>query len=249
MKRHHYGRTPTTPGEYREGTAKLARPKEAATLIVVRAGPEPTVLMGKRAASHRFMPNKFVFPGGRLDLIDQRLQVPGELSQPVMDRLRKSTRKTVNDRKLRGLALAAIRETFEETGLIVGRPASRSVSTAHPTWRAYLAEGAEPPLEHMDFIARAITPAYRTRRFDTRFFLIHDQFIYNDPEQITDASGELNELHWLTLNEARQLDLPAVTRWAIDLVEKRIQLSPSEQFRQSAPFVRFANGREISIDL
>jgi len=249
MKRHHYGRTPTTPGEYREGTAELARPKEAATLIVVRAGPEPTVLMGKRAASHRFMPNKFVFPGGRLDLIDQRLQVHGELSQPVMDRLRKSTRKTVNDRKLRGLALAAIRETFEETGLIVGRPASRSVNTAHPIWRAYLAEGAEPPLEHMDFIARAITPAYRTRRFDTRFFLIHDQFIYNDPERITDASGELNELHWLTLNEARQLDLPAVTRWAIDLVEQRIQLSPSEQLRQSAPFVRFAKGREISIDL
>ncbi len=249
MKRHQYGRTPTAPGEYRESSAELARPKEAATLIVVRAGPKPTLLMGKRAASHRFMPNKFVFPGGRLDLIDQRLQVPGELSQPVMDRLRKSTRKAVNDRKLRGLALAAIRETFEETGLIVGRPASRSMNTTHPIWREYFAQGAEPPLEHMDFIARAITPAYRTRRFDTRFFLIHDQFIYSNPEQITDTSGELNELHWLTLSEARQLDLPAVTRWAIDLVEQRIQLAPAEQLRQSAPFVRFAKGQEISIDL
>ena len=249
MKRHQYGRTPTAPGEYRESTAELARPKEAATLIVVRAGPKPTLLMGKRAASHRFMPNKFVFPGGRLDLIDQRLQVPGELSQPVMDRLRKSTRKAVNDRKLRGLALAAIRETFEETGLIVGRPASRSMNTTHPIWREYFAQGAEPPLEHMDFIARAITPAYRTRRFDTRFFLIHEQFIYSNPEQITDTSGELNELHWLTLSEARQLDLPAVTRWAIDLVEQRIQLAPAEQLRQSAPFVRFAKGQEISIDL
>ena len=249
MTRQQYGRTPTGPGEYRESTSELARPKEAATLIVVRAGPEPTLLMGKRAASHRFMPNKFVFPGGRLDLIDQRLQVPGELSQPVMARLRKATRKTVNDRKLRGLALAAIRETFEETGLIVGRPASKPATTTHPVWRDYLAQGAEPPLEHMDFIARAITPAYRTRRFDTRFFLIHDRFIYNDPEQITDASGELNELHWLTLNEARQLDLPAVTRWAIDLVEQRIQLRPQEQLKQTAPFVRFVKGQEISIDL
>ena len=184
-----------------------------------------------------------------MDLIDQRLQVPGELSRPVMKRLRKATRKTVNDRKLRGLALAAIRETFEETGLIVGRPTSQSVSTTHPVWRDYLAHGAEPPLEHMDFIARAITPTYRTRRFDTRFFMIHDQFIFNDPEQITDASGELNELHWLTLNEARQLDLPAVTRWAIDLVEQRIQLSRAEQLKQTAPFVRFAKGQEISIDL
>ena len=249
MKRQQYGRTPTGPGEYRESSTALARPKEAATLIVVRAGPQPTLLMGKRAATHRFMPNKFVFPGGRMDLIDQRLQVSGELSQPVMERLRKAIRKTVNDRKLRGLALAAIRETFEETGLIVGRPASQSVSTTHPVWRDYLAHGAEPPLEHMDFIARAITPTYRTRRFDTRFFMIHDQFIFNDPEQITDASGELNELHWLTLNEARQLDLPAVTRWAIDLVERRIQLSPAEQLKQTTPFVRFAKGQEISIDL
>ena len=62
MKRQQYGRTPTGPGEYREGGAEAARPKEAATLIVVRAGPKPTLLMGKRAASHRFMPNKFVFP-------------------------------------------------------------------------------------------------------------------------------------------------------------------------------------------
>ena len=249
MTRHQYGRTPTGPGEYRQGTAELARPKEAATLIVVRAGSQPTVLMGKRAASHRFMPNKFVFPGGRLDLIDQRLKVPGDLSRPVMERLRKATRKTVNDRKLRGLALAAIRETFEETGLIVGRPASKPATTTHPVWRDYLSNGAEPPLEHMDFIARAITPAYRTRRFDTRFFMIHDQFIYNDPKQISDASGELNELHWLTLNEARQLDLPAVTRWTIDLVEQRIQLNPREQLKQSAPFVRFVKGQEILIDL
>ena len=249
MTRHQYGRTPTGPGEYRQGTAELARPKEAATLIVVRAGSQPTLLMGKRAASHRFMPNKFVFPGGRLDLIDQRLQVPGALSRPVMERLRKATRKTVNDRKLRGLALAAIRETFEETGLIVGRPAPKPLTTTHPVWRDYFSNGAEPPLEHMDFIARAITPAYRTRRFDTRFFMIHDQFIYNDPKQISDASGELNELHWLTLNEARQLDLPAVTRWAIDLVEQRIQLNPGEQLKQSAPFVRFVKGKEISIDL
>ena len=166
-----------------------------------------------------------------------------------MERLRKATRKTINDRKLRGLALAAIRETFEETGLIVVRPASKPATTTHPVWRDYFSSGAEPPLEHMDFIARAITPAYRTRRFDTRFFMIHDQFIYNDPKQISDASGELNELHWLTLNEARQLDLPAVTRWAIDLVERRIQLSPAEQLKQTAPFVRFAKGQEISINL
>ena len=218
-------------------------------MIVVRAGDRPTILMGKRAATHRFMPNKFVFPGGRLDAIDQRLRIRGELSDPVMARLRKATRKDVTDRKLRGLALAAIRETFEETGLVIGRPSSQSVKTAHPVWQHYLGHGVEPPLAHMDFIARAITPPYRTRRFDTRFFLVHDEFIHNDPEQITDASGELNELHWLTLNDARDLDLPAVTRWAIDLVEERIQLTPREQLRQPAPFMRFVKGEAVSLEL
>ena len=244
-----YGTTPTGPGEYRDSAATLARPKEAATLIIVRAGTQPTILMGKRAETHRFMPNKFVFPGGKLDAIDQRVQIGGALSNPVMSRLRKSTRKDVTDRKLRGLALAAIRETFEETGLVVGHPSSQSVKTAHPVWRQYLGRGVEPPLAQMDFIARAITPPYRTRRFDTRFFLIHDEFIHNDPEQITDASGELNELHWLTLNEARNLDLPAVTRWAIDLVEERIQLTPGEQLRQPAPFMRFVKGEAVSLEL
>lgn len=241
-----YGTTPAGPGEYREAESGLARPKDAATLIVVRGGTEPTILMGKRAATHRFMPNKFVFPGGRLDVIDQRLQVPGNLSAAVMARLRKATRKDVTDRKLRGLALAAIRETFEETGLVVGRKASTLTKTQHSVWQSYLEHGVEPPLEHMDFIARAITPPYRTRRFDTRFFLIHDQFIHNDPEQVMDTSGELNEIHWLTLEKARLLDLPAITRWVIDMVEARIQLAPSRQIQEPASFVRFSQGGPVS---
>jgi 8-oxo-dGTP pyrophosphatase MutT (NUDIX family) len=249
MMRQQYGTTPLGPGEYREDDVAPARPKDAATLIVVRAGSEPRILMGKRAAGHRFMPNKFVFPGGRLDLIDQRLRVPGNLSKPVMHRLRKATREAVTDCKLRGLALAAIRETFEETGLIVGEPATQRVRTRHPVWRSYLDEGAEPPLQHMDFIARAITPAYHSRRFDTRFFLVHDQFIHNDPELISDVSGELNELHWLSLDAARRLDLPSVTRWVIDLVEQRVKLTPAEQLKQPAPFVRFTRGRANTIDL
>ena len=244
-----YGTTSAGPGEYRESDTGVVKPKEAATLVVVRDSQQPTILMGKRASTHRFMPNKFVFPGGRLDLIDQRLKTSGDLNIHVLARLRKSTRKDITDRKLRGLALAAIRETYEETGLVVGRTATQPMGTRHSAWRMYLEHGVEPPLENMDFFARAITPAYRTRRFDTRFFMIHEEFIHNDPAQVANASGELNDIHWLTFAEARDLDLPTVTRWAIDIVEQRIKIPRAHQLKRAARFVRFTRGKSISIDL
>ena len=244
-----YGHTPASPGEYREETAKAVRPREAATLIVVRQARQPKILMGKRAATHKFMPGKFVFPGGRLDLIDQRLQVPKNLSAPVMQRLRKETRKTVSDNKLRGLALAAIRETFEETGLIIGRPTKKNLSTGDKVWQSYFDHGVEPPLDQMDFIARAVTPTYRTRRFDTRFFMVYDEFIHTDPEEMAKASGELLDLHWLTLSDARKLDLPAITRSVIDMVEERMKLERKAQMKKPAPYVRFINGKPLITDL
>ena len=244
-----YGTTPTSPGEYREESAKAVRPKEAATLIVVRQAKQPKILMGKRAATHKFMPNKFVFPGGRLDLIDQRLSVPKNLSAPVMKRLRKDIRKDVSDNKLRGLALAAIRETYEETGLIIGRQTKKQLKTSDEVWQSYFDHGVEPPLDQMDFIARAVTPTYRTRRFDTRFFMVYDEFIHTDPEEMAKASGELLDLHWLTLPAARKLDLPAITRSVIDMVQARMQFDRKAQLKKSAPYVRFVDGKSLITEL
>ena len=79
--------------------------------------------------------------------------------------------------------------------------------------------------------------------------MIHDEFIYGDPENVAQASGELNEIHWLTFGEARELDLPAVTRWAIDIVEERLHFSRDAQLEQAAPFVRFSRGNAVSVDL
>ena len=61
-------------GEYRDG-GRAVRPKDAATLLIVRRGAgEPRVLMGQRSAQHKFMPNKFVFPGGKVDVGDGRIR-------------------------------------------------------------------------------------------------------------------------------------------------------------------------------
>lgn len=244
-----YGTTPGRPEEYRHGSERAVRPKDAATLIIVRQEDEPRLLLGKRSMEHKFMPGKFVFPGGRLDLVDQRIKVPSQLPEPVMHRLRKKTQAKVADAKLKGLALAAIRETFEETGLIVGKPSSKKVKTSNSGWNDYFSHEVLPPLESMNFIARAITPPYRSRRFDTRFFMVFDDVIHSDPSALHSATGELLDLHWLTLDEARKTDLPAITRMVIDIVEERLTQSREAQLKQAAPFVRSLHNQWITEEL
>ncbi len=237
-------RTPGQAGEYAEAGAKAVRPKDAATLIIIRKyRNQSQVLMGKRAASHKFMPNKFVFPGGRVDVADGRLKTSQSLRKPVLRRLQKQSR--ISEARLRGLALAAIRETFEETGLVIGTICKNPPQTRHPEWRDYFAHGVEPPLKHMDFIARAITPTYRTRRFDTRFFMIDASHIHSDPDDTSRASGELSDLHWISTKDAVGLDLPAITREIIKMVEARLKLAPATRFTAATPFTQFRNGKPV----
>ena len=60
----------------RDLTHPYVRPKDAATLILVdRSGPAPKVLLGKRHARHKFMPGRYVFPGGRVDPDDRLMPV------------------------------------------------------------------------------------------------------------------------------------------------------------------------------
>ncbi|MBV8797583.1 MAG: NUDIX domain-containing protein, partial [Hyphomicrobiales bacterium] len=100
---------------------RALRPRDAATLILVDGSERGTarVLMGKRHPGHKFMPGKFVFPGGAVDPEDSRMAVAGPLDSRVADKLLTQTRRRSQD-YARALALAALRETFEETGLALG---------------------------------------------------------------------------------------------------------------------------------
>ena len=234
-----YDPTPPLTSEYREKSTRAARPKDAATLIVIRRRETPEILMGRRASSHKFMPNKFVFPGGKLDLADQRLRIDASLQPQVLDKLHKYTRKNTSPEKLTGLALAAIRETYEETGLLIGRPVENGYRSKNLSWNKFFAHSLEPALESLELVARAITPTYRVRRYDTRFFMIDDASQYANEDQLADASGELEELHWVPVDEAPKLDLPGVTRWVIDEVTTRLALPIEQRVTLPAPFVQF----------
>ncbi|TNE37418.1 MAG: NUDIX hydrolase [Alphaproteobacteria bacterium] len=219
---------------------RAVRPKDAATLIIVREDDErPRVLMGRRAQGHKFMPNKFVFPGGRVDAGDSRIIPDKDLHPDVMARLSEGC----SPAKARALALAAIRETFEEAGLLIGEKSDAPITTRSAHWRPFMEHGVRPALDNLHFIARAITPPYRSRRFDARFFMTSAEAIQGDLHDTTKASGELLELHWFTLPEAMELELPNITRMVLGEAKRRLgQTSP---FNEPGPFVRFRHGKPL----
>ncbi|WP_199553682.1 NUDIX hydrolase [Sandaracinobacteroides hominis] len=196
------------------------RPRDAATLILVRRdSAQPAILMGRRSGGHDFMPGKWVFPGGRIDRADYRAAALSELRAEVAEELAATARLSRQDgaRLARALAQTAVRETFEETGLIFGH---RSGETLHSD------------LSGLSYIARAITPPARHKRFDARFLLADASGLQTlEP---TD-SRELNDLAWFTTAEARELDLPTVTRAVLDVVDLHI----SGQRPQTTPFWRW----------
>lgn len=199
-------------------------PKDAATIVIVRRdGPRPRVLMGKRHAGHAFMPNKYVFPGGRVDLADCRLAAGRDLNPRVTDRLVARMRGRPSPARARGLAMAAVRETFEEVGLIVGLPHAGGLRTRSAAWRAFLDTGYAPDLEGLHYFARAITPPGRPRRFDTRFFVLDAEHVANADRPHGSASDELLDPYWVTFAEARELDLPRITADVLRRLESALE--------------------------
>ncbi len=199
------------------------RPKDAATLIVIdRTGKTPKVLMGQRHLSSAFMPGKYVFPGGRVDAGDSRLNVPDALDPAVEEKLLADMKGIASARRAQALALAAIRETAEETGLLIGARGTRRWKTASPAWRLFVEHGLAPALSPLTFFLRAITPPGRSRRFDTRFFCTTSRAIAH---RTPNENDELLNLHWLTCQQALKLELPSITRFALKTLDEKLQLN------------------------
>ena len=207
------------------------RPKDAATVIVIRRdAPRLQVLMGRRAGGHAFMPDKWVFPGGRIHRADYRVAAASELHPEAAEPLVR----TCPPAKARALALTAVREMFEETGLILGRPGK--AITKSPEWQAFIATGHLPDLAPLRFVARAITPPVRPRRFDARFFTVDAAHLVSlEPGA---GCGELDETAWFDWEAAAALDLPAITRAVLAEVAQR-ELEPGRPI----PFHRFDRGQ------
>src|SRR5262249_36593108 len=211
-------------------TAPYRRPKDAATLILIdRTGSEPRVLFGKRHESHAFMPGMFVFPGGGYDAIDGRMHAVGRLDVLTARRLLAGSPK-INATRARGLALAAIRETSEETGLLIGQRDPRPLEVPSPAWEPFREAGVHPDIGALFLIARAITPPGRPRRFDARFFVADRESVAAELPNVIGPDAEFVELKWLSLADARGEKLPAITKVILEELESRVRAGfPKEQ--------------------
>lgn len=182
------------------------------------------------------MPHKYVFPGGRVDAGDARVASPIALRPEVVAKLAANA----TPARARALAMTAVRETFEETGLILGHAVATPPTTRSPGWRPFFARGYIPALDHLDYVARAITPTKRVRRFDARFFLVDAAHMSGELR----GNGELEHLHWAPLQTATELDLSPITELVLDLLKDKlagIAPNPSE----GVPLYRQLYGKEL----
>ena len=201
--------------------------RDAATIIVLRdAQTVPSVLMGQRGASAAFMPGKFVFPGGAVDAVDADVPVTLDHAQ-TLHLSHESTRTPT------ALAAAAIRELWEETGQILGHPATWD--DAPKGWRGFAASGYQPNGQALRFFFRAITPPGRPRRFDARFFLADADALTTDLDDFSNAEDELAHLQWVPLHDARRFDLPYITQ--VVLSELSTQITTGKR-PETVPFFR-----------
>lgn len=194
-----------------------ASPRDAATLIVLRDTPDgPRVLMGRRDASAVFMPSKYVFPGGRVDGLDRSIA----LARPLSSQTRAQLLQDAPDTSPEALAICAVRELWEETGLILGQPGAWPDPPAE--WRAFADQGLVPAAHMLRLVCRAVTPREHSRRFDARFFLAPAEALHNDPDHLCPPDKELTDLQWVPLAQARRLNVPFITTIVLAEVSKII---------------------------
>jgi 8-oxo-dGTP pyrophosphatase MutT (NUDIX family) len=219
------------------------RPVDAATLILVdRSSTIPKVLVGRRHDKVVFMPGKFVFPGGRVDTADGRVPVAAPIPKALEASLLKGSPKIAAPRA-RSLAVAAIREACEETGLCLGRAASQGKTPAlSGPWKPFTDAGLLPDPSGLFLIARAITPPGRVRRFDTRFFTADASAIAHRVDGVIHADAELVELVWVELGSKPLADLHPMTKNVLNELDKRLAIGALHH-DADVPFYHFYGGK------
>jgi 8-oxo-dGTP pyrophosphatase MutT (NUDIX family) len=225
------------------------RPKDAATLILIdRSGRAPKVLVGRRHDKILFMPGKIVFPGGRVDATDNRIPIAAPLP-PALEKKLVSGSPKVDPARARAIAVAAIREACEETGLCLGKKTSVHLTPGQSAslkgeWKPFADAGLLPDPSQLFLIARAITPAGLVRRYDTRFFTADASAIAHRVDGVVHAEAELVELIWVELGASPLAAMHHITQRVLSELQTRLASGPLTH-QVAVPFIHFRNGQMI----
>jgi 8-oxo-dGTP pyrophosphatase MutT (NUDIX family) len=210
------------------------RPVDAASILLLdRSGGNVRVLVGRRSSKHVFMPDVYVFPGGRRDAADRLVPVANPLNPLARERMAIRTGTRCSDSRLRALGVTALRELHEEAGISIGTPLVEQAQGVLPF---------RPDLSNLRFLARAITPAGMVRRFDTRFFTLFTDEAGVDPAGAT-ASHELEDLRWVDIFDHKGIEMPDITVLILEELQKSIQEDKSLPFGRAVPLYRNQRGR------
>lgn len=193
------------------------------------------MLVGRRPPKARFLPGRYVFPGGALEPGDSRARPASDLGAGVTDMMAVGGRAT----RARSLAMAAVRETFEETGLLLADVGDVGPERSS-SWSAMRAHGVAPALARLTYVGRAITPVRSSIRFHARFFVADARYTSGD----IGGDSELEDIHWCPVNELAHL--PTIEVQSFMLVHAIAALTGNDSDATSKPlFTQRAGQRYI----
>lgn len=187
--------------------------------------------MGRRHQAARFQPGVYVFPGGMIERSDHLARSISDLDRSITPKIAVGG----SHRRAAALAMAAVRETFEETGLLVGAPGEVGPSF-DPTWSRFRELGLAPDLQRIKYLGRAITPSAQPIRFHARFFFVSAEHVQGH----IIASEELEDLQWVPLGDLESLNMMTVTKLMLEALNQRLSGEIA-----TAPFLSFQKGHRL----
>jgi 8-oxo-dGTP pyrophosphatase MutT (NUDIX family) len=198
--------------EYDDGSREAVEPRNAATVVLLRPGPAgPEIYLLRRQVSMEFAGGMCVFPGGGVDPRDFDAEVAwaGPAAGEWASRL------GVDEDIARALVCAAVRETFEESGVLLAGPSADEVvaDTTGEEWETDRVALETRELSMTEFLNRRglvlrtdllgtwdgwLTPVFEPKRYRTWFFVA----LLPEGQLTRDVSSESSEVTWLPAREA-----------------------------------------------
>ena len=236
------------------GTSRPAEPRNAATVVLTRSGESgPEVYLLRRQSSMAFAAGMCVFPGGGVDERDFEAHVAW--SGPSVEQW--ATQLDTDVATARALVCAAVRETFEESGVLLAGPSADEVvsDTTAADWEADRIALEARAFSFSDFLERRslvlrsdllvpwsawLTPIFEPRRYRTWFFAA----ALPEGQRTRDVSRESSSVDWMSADEAlRQVE----SRQLLMLPPTYLTCLQVAQFESPAALVAEARDRHLQM--